>query len=184
MGISMSQQSINIDGNSKMYLQNGTQGSGKILTSDVDGNLSWRDKTKSTFTNSISPFPVFGGGGQTINAQAFYHYYTVGERTSIDGAHILILPSTPTEGDMIRLTNTSIVSNYIYIKSDAHSIYYTTDVADQYVNNPIGTYIRLFSALTIEFTFINKNPSYPTYVGAKPQINAWYVTNLSGITYV
>lgn len=188
MGIKMSQQSITIDGGSKMYLQNGTQGPGKILVSDSTGSLSWRSR-QSTFTSVISIFPTFTGTTLNVSALPFRHYFTVGERNAIDGGHIINLPTAPTEGDAIRITNTSVGSNYIYITSSVHSINFLGPESESGLPNTLnnissGNWLRLFSALTIELTFVNKNPSYPTNTSAKPQIDAWYVTNLTGLKYV
>lgn len=184
MGINLSQQSITIDGNSKMYLQNGTQASGKVLSCDDNGLLNWKSVRQQTFLSVISIFPTFTNTSLTVSALPFRHYYTVGESTSFDGGHIIELPTTPTEGDIIRVTNTSIVSNYIYIRSSVHIIYYKTSNGILSISGPSGVYMRLFSGLTIELTYANKNPDYPSNNSSKPQINAWWVTNLSGLIYV
>jgi hypothetical protein len=184
MGIKMSQQSITIDGGSKMYLKNGTQGPGKILVSDSTGSLSWRSTRQATFTPVISIFPTLTGVALNVSALPFRHYFTVGERSFMDGGHIINLPTAPTEGDAIRVTNTSVGSNYIYITSSLHSIQYLAPGTSTMNTVGAGNWLRLFSALTIELTFANKNPSYPTNPNAKPQVDAWYVTSLTGLRYV
>jgi len=179
----MSQQSITIDGGSTMYLKNGTQGTGKILVSDSTGSLSWRATRQATFTSVISIFPTFTGTSLNVSALPFRHYFTVGERNAIDGGHIINLPTAPTEGDVIRVTNTSVGSNYIYITSSLHSIRYFAPAGTLNVV-AAGNWLRLFSALTIELTFADKHPSYPTNIDANPQVNAWYVTSFTGLKYV
>jgi hypothetical protein len=184
MGIKMSQQSITIDGTSKMYLTDGTQASNKVLVSDVDGMLGWRNPCPSTFNPVISVFPTNSSTTYNVSALPFTHYYTVGERGSLDGGHIINLPTTPTNGDMIRVTNTSFAANYIYITSSVHKISYNQNPSNDTILNA-GTYLRLYSALTIELTYATKHPSYPTINGSsKPQFDSWYVTNLTGLKYV
>ena len=183
MGIKMSQQSITIDGGSKMYLKNGTQGVGKILVSDETGSLSWRTTRQATFIPVVTIFPKFSGVALNVSALPLRHYFTVGEGAYGDGGHIINLPTTPTEGDAIRVTNTSVGSHYIYITSSLHSIRYFGPGSTLNVV-AAGNWLRLFSALTIELTFADKHPSYPTNTEAKPQVNAWYVTSLTGLKYV
>jgi hypothetical protein len=183
MGIKMSQQSITIDGASRMYLTDGTQASSKVLVSDVNGMLGWRNPRQSTFNSVISIFPRGSSTTYNVSALAFTHYYTVGERDSLDGGHIINLPTTPNNGDIIRITNTSFAPNYIFITSSVHKISYNQNPSNDTVLNA-GTYLRLYSALTIELTYATKHPSYPTNLSAKPQFDSWYVTNLSGLRYV
>lgn len=183
MGIKMSQQSITIDGTSRMYLTDGTQASGKLLVSDVDGMLGWRNPRQSTFNSVISVFPTSSGVTHNVSALPFTHYYTVGERSLLDGGHIINLPTIPTNGDVIRVTNTSFDANYIYITSSVHKISYNQNPSNDTVLNA-GTYLRLYSALTIELTYATKHPNYPTNMDSKPQFDSWYVTNLSGLKYV
>lgn len=183
----MSQQSITIDGTSRMYLTDGTQASGKVLVSDVDGALGWSIPRQPTFNSVISIFPTNSEVTYNVSALPFTHYYTVGERGFSDGGHIINLPTTPNNGDIIRVTNTSFDANYIYITSSVHKISYNQNLS---INNSLtilnaGTYLRLYSALTIELTYATKHPNYPTpNINSKPQFDSWYITNLSGLRSV
>jgi hypothetical protein len=109
MGIKMNQNSITFDGSSRMYLQDGTQAAGKILISDTEGSLSWRNTLKNTFTYSVSKFPSGTLSTLTVSALPFRHYFTLGARFPGDGGHIISLPTSPVEGDTIRITNTEAV---------------------------------------------------------------------------
>ena len=181
----MSQESITIDGTSAIYLQDGTQGSGKILASDETGSLSWRSTSPiSTFTNVVSQFPTGSGQNLTVSALPFRHYFTMGFRTFEDGSHRINLPTAPAEGDMIRITNTE-TGTTIYVTSTTHTIFYWLNMSTGTSTSvAANTYLRILPAQTIELTFAAKNPSHPANASAKPTIDRWYVTNLSSFDHV
>jgi hypothetical protein len=186
MAIKMSQTDFTVDGNSSVYLVDGTQGSGKILVSDSNGSLSWKNTFTPTFTYVISAFPTDNQSTLTVNALPFRHYFTVGERGLLDGGHIILLPASPVEGDVVRVTNTSFYANFIYIGSASKNIYYWESIS---FNSSIlvlpGNYLRLRSAQTIEITFAAKNPySVSSSDSERPDEDRWYVTALSGLSFV
>lgn len=185
MGIKMNQQSITIDGGSQIYLQDGTQGAGKILVSDDTGSLSWRSTAPiSTFTNVVSQFPTGQGQNITVSALPFRHYFTMGFRTFDDGSHRFNLPTAPAEGDMIRITNTE-TSTTVWVTSTTHTIFYMLhSINGTSTSVAANTYLRILPAQTIELTFATKNPNHPANASAKPTIDRWYVTNLSSFDHV
>lgn len=182
----MSQAAIVVDGASSMYLKDGTQGPGKVLTVGSDGSLSWRATLTPTFVNAFSVFPTDSYQTLTATMVAFRHYFTIGERGLLDGGHVMMLPTAPVQGDAVRVTNTSRVANTIYIGSSVHTIFYWTSTQyDTSTTVSPGSYIRLSSGQTIELTFATKNPSSTSTSDTyRPDVDRWYVTSLCSFNYV
>lgn len=171
--------SVIVDGGSTITLQDGQQASNRLLVSDADGKLNWRSPVSLAFTMSVSRIQSNATSNLTVSCLPFRHYWAVGyaiEAFNTEQSHVFNMPTSPTQGDTIRITNAETTNKIVYVGSTVHRVCYAGLVTGSVMTVPVGQRILLRTQQTIELVFATENSAVTIYP-------AWYVSSLSALSF-
>lgn len=187
----MSNSQFLISDSTQLRLQNGNQGTGKVIVSNANGQMDWSTYDANMGFAYRSHVVALNGGSTVVNLLSQSHYMVVNNQGSANNSTNkvrLVLPTSPALYDIVRITLMSEPWE-VYVSStnklirlsayDATSSTYPPTPRNK-GNASLGTFtqnqwLRLNPHCTYEITyFTNTGPL------GELSYDSWYLTSVAG----